>query len=210
MSKFIYSLYKTINLVNGKIYIGVHKETKWPEIDSYLGSGLALRGAIAKHRKENFVRTILCVAGTKEYVLALEKLIVNTEFINEGTNYNLCGGGEGPSSISETTRRRMSKSKQGNNNPNYCVPLSEEQKIKISLCNRGRVSHNKGKHSPFGALNGKRGADKLAKLANGRRRYYLSDGSWTWAYPKNDGTWIIKTCINTVRKKEEVLVPPPI
>ena len=49
-----YTVYKTTNLVNNKIYIGVHKTSK-PN-DTYIGSGKILADAILKYGKENFVK----------------------------------------------------------------------------------------------------------------------------------------------------------
>ena len=43
-------IYKTTNLINGKIYIGMSKNKK----ENYLGSGIYLKYAIDKYGKENF------------------------------------------------------------------------------------------------------------------------------------------------------------
>ena len=50
-------IYKTTNLVNGKIYVGKHEFSKDKRLNSsYLGSGVALKRAIIKYGKENFNR----------------------------------------------------------------------------------------------------------------------------------------------------------
>jgi hypothetical protein len=43
-------IYKTTNLINGKIYIG-KRSHKNPEKDKYLGSGNVLKQAISKYGK---------------------------------------------------------------------------------------------------------------------------------------------------------------
>lgn len=45
-------IYKTTNLLNGKIYIGKHTTTN--KEDNYLGSGIKLINAIKKYGRENF------------------------------------------------------------------------------------------------------------------------------------------------------------
>lgn len=45
-------IYKTTNLINGKIYIGQHKANKFDV--KYMGSGTILKEAFAKYGKENF------------------------------------------------------------------------------------------------------------------------------------------------------------
>lgn len=135
MSTSIYSLYETTNLINGKIYIGVHRETTWPKIDNYLGSGYVLKLAIAKYGKDNFKRKILCISNIHEYVYYLEKQLVTEEFINESNNYNAREGGLGTSIISKESRAKMSKTRTGR-------LLSPEWKEKISAAVTGY------KHTP--------------------------------------------------------------
>ena len=48
-------IYKTTNLINGKIYVGKDKK----ENPAYYGSGIVLRQAIKKYGKENFKKEIL-------------------------------------------------------------------------------------------------------------------------------------------------------
>lgn len=66
-------IYKTTNLINGKIYIGQCKRKKEPE--KYIGSGNYLKKAIKKYGRENFSREIL------------EDGISNSEILNEREKY---------------------------------------------------------------------------------------------------------------------------
>ncbi len=60
-----YTVYKTVNLINGKFYIGVH-QTENPD-DGYLGSGKYLLRAVAKYGPQGFKKKILFIfAGPKE------------------------------------------------------------------------------------------------------------------------------------------------
>ena len=49
-----YIVYKTINLVNNKFYIGKHRQTIDPhQFDGYYGSGTQIQRAIKKYGKHN-------------------------------------------------------------------------------------------------------------------------------------------------------------
>lgn len=106
-----YIVYQTINLINYKIYIGVHK-TQNPEIfDGYFGCGVSLekryfmehpktyfQKALKKYGFKNFKRITLAVFDTAEEAFNLESLIVTKEFIKRKDTYNLAlGGGSGGS-----------------------------------------------------------------------------------------------------------------
>jgi hypothetical protein len=88
-----YTIYKTTNKINGKIYIGKH-QTKDPN-DSYLGSGKLLNCAIEKYGVENFEKEILFAFDNEDEMNAKEAELITEDFIKEDTNYNLCPGGQG-------------------------------------------------------------------------------------------------------------------
>ena len=103
-----YIVYQTINTINNKIYIGVHK-TKDPEIfDSYIGCGVLInnpstymnpttpfQAAVKKYGTSAFKRTILKIYDTAHEAYNLEKEIVNYDFIRRKDTYNAKLGGEG-------------------------------------------------------------------------------------------------------------------
>lgn len=68
-------IYKTTNLVNGKIYIGQH-HCKTDEFDGYLGSGVSLTNAVRYYGPENFKRETLRVCDTQLQLDAWEMLYI--------------------------------------------------------------------------------------------------------------------------------------
>lgn len=87
----IHTVYKTINNLNDKYYIGVHT-CNCENTCEYLGSGKALKLAIKKYGKENFSKTILAKFKKKKHAYMFERVIVD---FRSPDSYNMCQGGEG-------------------------------------------------------------------------------------------------------------------
>jgi hypothetical protein len=87
----MYTVYKVINKVNEKYYIGVHK-TNDP-YDSYMGSGVAIRNAIKKYGKENFHKEVLFITEDKDEAYSLERSL--TSDYHTSNTYNMKLGGVG-------------------------------------------------------------------------------------------------------------------
>jgi len=86
-------VYKTTNIVNNKIYIGLHSTNNIQ--DRYLGSGWVLKEAIKKYGRDKFVKKILYVYHTREKARSKEAEIVDEEFCKRLDTYNLAVGGMG-------------------------------------------------------------------------------------------------------------------
>jgi len=86
-------LYQLKNVVNGKIYIGVHRTENLN--DDYMGSGSIIKKAIEKYGVENFERTILQFFSSPEEMYAREKEVVNEDFLKRSDTYNIRRGGLG-------------------------------------------------------------------------------------------------------------------
>jgi phosphatidylserine/phosphatidylglycerophosphate/cardiolipin synthase-like enzyme len=88
-----YYLYQITNLVNNKIYIGVHATTDMN--DGYMGSGKNIQSAIKKYGIVNFKKDILFTFNNTDGMYAKEKEIVTEEFLLRKDTYNLRLGGTG-------------------------------------------------------------------------------------------------------------------
>jgi len=139
-------IYKTTNLVNGKIYIGCHTTDNMN--DGYLGSGEYIRKAIKKYGRENFKREVLKFFYHPIAMYHEESIIVDEKFIKSKMNYNKSLGGNGGHFLGakfiEDHRQRM----MGAGNPIYGVGHSEETRKKMSELMQGEKHHLWGKKLP--------------------------------------------------------------
>ena len=155
-------IYKTTNLITGRIYVG-KDEGNTPE---YIGSGTIIRQSIKKYGKSNFLKETLehCSAET---INDREKYwIKKLSATNREIGYNIALGGEGGDTISNHPRKteiakthsekmkgvgkdikkgplssecksKISNALSGHNNPMYGKYHSEETKRKMSDARKG-------------------------------------------------------------------------
>lgn len=105
-----YIVYLTTNLVNNKIYVGVHG-TKNPDVfDGYIGNSINIfkcnnelkypkipfHKAVKKYGYNSFKRSTIQVFDTEEEARDLEAQIVTQEFIERNDTYNITLGGGMP------------------------------------------------------------------------------------------------------------------
>ena len=143
-----FTVYKIINKINNKYYIGKHQTIDLN--DGYMGSGKLLKRAIKKYGVENFTKEILFVFDNEQNMNDKEKELV---IISEET-YNLCEGGKGgfgyinANGLTNTKLGRKNcdellKQKYGVNNP-FQLPHSR----KIASENM-KKRHASGEIKPF-------------------------------------------------------------
>lgn len=86
-----YTVYKTTNTLNGKVYIGVHA-TEDPN-DRYLGSGKLISKAIRKYGRTSFKKEVLFDFDTPDEMMRKEAELVDAAFVGREDTYNLVPGG---------------------------------------------------------------------------------------------------------------------
>jgi hypothetical protein len=85
-------IYKIINKINGKWYIGKHNGSD----PNYMGSGKLLKQAYKKYGIDNFEKVILETCSTDEELNLREiEWIKSTNALSDTNCYNLVEGGEG-------------------------------------------------------------------------------------------------------------------
>ena len=89
----VYLIYETINILNGKRYIGKHATNNIN--DNYLGSGLYLNNAINKYGRENFSKKILFQFETEDEMNAKEIELITLDVVSDDMYYNIALGGQG-------------------------------------------------------------------------------------------------------------------
>ena len=85
-----YTVYKIVNKINDKFYIGKHI-TENPN-DDYMGSGTLIRKAIAKYGIENFEKQIIQLCENEADMNDAENMLID---LGDPKTYNLNSGGKG-------------------------------------------------------------------------------------------------------------------
>lgn len=131
-------VYKTVNKINGKAYIGKDVRNN----PKYLGSGLDLQKAIKRYGKNNFEKVILEECFNKEELWKREEYWLNKFNVKDNPNFynrtnKAFGAWEGRKFLppSKETKLKMSMAHKD-------IPLSEEHKQSISKAMKG---HSKTK-----------------------------------------------------------------
>lgn len=98
-------IYKTRNMINGKLYIGQKKGEYNPK---YFGSGKYFRSALNKYGKDNFKLEVIIYAEDKQKLHDLERQYIKEYRDKFGRDnlYNITDGGEGITGIEPWNKNR--------------------------------------------------------------------------------------------------------
>ncbi len=139
-------VYKTTNLVNGKIYVGKDSKNK----PTYLGSGMILKQAIEKYGKENFKKEILEYCSDLE-ILEEREIYWISELNSIEDGYNITIGGTGGDTKTNNPIPNNSGFPKGH------VPWNKGTKGICKAWNKGKIgymganktSYKSGEEHPF-------------------------------------------------------------
>lgn len=139
-----YIVYCTTNLINNKIYIGVHQTKNPDHFDGYIGNGIYVtqpstynkpktkyQYAVKKYGPKNFKRITLQVFDNEDDAYLVEELIVNKKFLQRTDVYNMILGGK--TGLEESTSKPCY---QYDLNGNFVASYASQQKAAIAV-NRG-------------------------------------------------------------------------
>ena len=152
-------IYKTTNLITGKIYVGQHKASAFDS--AYYGSGFILKQALLKYGKENFSCEVLEWCSTKEQLESREIYWISAlSSCDSAIGYNISAGGFTPRLLGKNhpmfgkhqSLRAKEKNRQAHLGKKQSAEiiekriaplrgkhLSPEHRKKIGDANRGRV-----------------------------------------------------------------------
>jgi hypothetical protein len=188
-------IYVTQNLLNGKIYIGIHTKGR----SSYLGSGKYLQRAIKKYGQEHFRRIDIDEFNSIEEGCCKERFWICELNSKVPNGYNLNDGGEGQFNPCQEVRDRMSEGNKGDKSPMRRPEVAakhsralmgkpsgmkdkhhnNETKIRMSIVHKGKFHRketkdklselNKGKYNPmFGKHHSDKTKTKMSKSQMGK------------------------------------------
>ena len=143
-------VYKTTNLVNGKIYVGQKKSDKF--IPTYFGSGTLIRRAVEKYGVDNFKVEIIDSSEDAFDLDEREKFWIEELKSNfKYGNYNIADGGylakydfnEQPEWRQEEIRAKLSKVNLGRKRtPETRKRISESQTMGVNVYEHGILVHS--------------------------------------------------------------------
>jgi group I intron endonuclease len=155
-----YIIYKTINQLNGKYYVGQHYTSS---NDGYLGSGTILNNAIKKYGKENFKREVLEFCTSANVNEQEIYWIAELSATNRSIGYNIAKGGNVHPRMFGNKNPMFNSKRFGKLNPMFGKKHSKETKKKISEIHKGKILSKEQKEKQRKIMTGKKHSKETKK-----------------------------------------------
>jgi group I intron endonuclease len=194
-------IYKTLNTVNGKYYIGMDTKND----PNYLGSGTLLKQAIQKYGKDSFKKIILEQCDSVEQLKEQEKYWISTyNACSDRESYNISTGGTGGDNFThnpdkelireklqarrrtDATKKKISENnwQKTNPGPRTGTEWSEEQRGKMEGYWKNNSSPFKGKSHTEEAKQKNREKHLGKRVSEETRSKMIASSSKGQMYPK--------------------------
>lgn len=157
-----YYIYKILNLVNKKCYVGFHATNKEFNKDNYFGSGNLIKNAIKKYGRENFVKGIIEYIEFEQWKEKENFWIKEMHSHVSENGYNETMGGEGSTGLimSDISKERIKNSAKNR------LPVSDETRQKLSELAKNRKMTEKCKQALIKSNTGrKKSKEELDKIS---------------------------------------------
>ena len=182
-----YFIYKIVNLINKKCYVGFHATNKEYDKDDYFGSSKTLNYAIQKYGINNFIMGKIEDINLNEWQEKERYWIKKMNAHVSLGGYNQTWGGKGTLGYSHTeetkikigkssgwnrgmigicseeTLKKMSNSHIGNKNPLFNKHHSEETKNQMSNSHMGKIFTEEHKENISKPIRGKTWEERYGK-----------------------------------------------
>jgi group I intron endonuclease len=164
-----YFIYRIINTINKKSYVGFHATNKEYDEDTYFGSGGLLKYAIKKYGANNFVMGIIEYVDPKNWQ-DKETFWIKAihSHVSEG-GYNQTYGGDG---ILGHTQSKESNEKRSKAHKGRYINKSYEERYGIEIAERMKANLSKSlsgeNHPNWGQHASKETKDKMTNAAKNK------------------------------------------
>jgi group I intron endonuclease len=183
----VYTIYKSLNTKNGKVYIGF--DSNWPSRvgthkNSYPNSDTKFYRAIRKYGWDAFEWSSIYQSKDKDHTLKIMESLFITEYNSFHEGYNSTLGGDGTFGFkllgeknsfygkkhTNETKQKISKKNSGKNNGMYGKNVTSETREKLSNALRGRKFSDGWKEKISNSLTGRKVSEECKnKLKEAKR-----------------------------------------
>jgi len=205
-----YIIYKIINTLNNKVYIGKHET--YDIDDKYFGSGVILKMAIKKYGKENFIKNIIEFCENLDHLNEREIYWINNIDSITPKGYNINIGGKGGDNFTNNPNKEIIRLKMTQNRkPKIYTDADREKyrqrmlgtklpnhkKIKCEFCS---IMISKANHNRWHGIYCKSNPNKIEKITETKKCEFCDKNAILSSYTLSHG----KNCKSNPNKMEKI------